>query len=312
MEIILMALGWAAVAASAEVTVSCLARRAAVAWPALHRGSGPVRVADAGLLLPKLSGTVSLSALAALGIHPLLCILGALALAAWAVLPLAAIQYHAIRQQEGMKAARRIFGILPHLAWTARSFLLEDLRVPFRRRDDDATVPVQGAAAGPVPVRATPGVPPWRRTVPGIPSFKADPALGAIPAPSEVSAALAASGVIVPPAWAAVASEAADFEPESDEELCEHMDGEVAGVLTWAEGVMARAETLGDVVGLDPAYISAQYEFADDVAELAAHGAQVMRRYHDHYDDLREAADGKPLPPAFWFGDGTDRAVGPA
>jgi hypothetical protein len=162
-------------------------------------------------------------------------------------------------------------------------------------------------------VRSTPGVPPWRRTVPGVPSITADPALGPVPAPAEVHAALAASGVIVPPAWAAVAQEAAEFEPEGDEDLCEHMDGEVAGVLTWAEGVMARAETLGDVVGLDPAYIAAQWEFADDVAELAAHGAQVMRRYHDYHDDLREAADGKPLPPRHWFsGGGADPQGGRA
>ena len=181
--------------------------------------------------------------------------------------------------------------------WNAR----EDLRdlAGLLRRDGAAE-----EGARPVPVRATPGVPPWRRSVPGVPSILNDPALGAVPAPSEVSAALAASGVIVPPEWVAVASAAADFEPESDEELCEHMDGEVAGVLTWAEGVMARAETLGDVVGLDPAYIAAQYEFADDVAELAAHGAQVMRRYHDYHDDLREAADDKPLPPRHWFTDG--------
>jgi hypothetical protein len=185
-------------------------------------------------------------------------------------------------------------------AWNAREDL-RDLRGLLRRDPP----PAEAAPGGPVPFQATaPGVPPWKRTVPGVPPITADPALGAVPAPSEVSAALAASGVGVPPAWAAVASEAADHEPETDDEHLEHMDGEVAGILTWAEGAMSRAETLGDVVGLDPAYIAAQYELADAIADLAAYAAQALRRYHDHYDDLREAADGRPLPAnRFWFGD---------
>ena len=165
----------------------------------------------------------------------------------------------------------------------------------------------RGAAkeAKPVPVRATPGVPPWKRTVPGVPSVLNDPALGPVPAPSEVAAALAAASVMVPATWAAVAAEAADHDPETDDEHVEHMDGEVAGVLTWSEAAMARAETLGDVAGLDPAYINAQFEAADAIADLASFLAQVSKRYHDTYDDMREAADGKPLPAKRnWFNNG--------
>lgn len=181
--------------------------------------------------------------------------------------------------------------------WNAR----EDLRdlLGLLRRDG-----ARGEGARPVPVRATPGVPPWRRAIPGVPSVAADPALGSVPPPSEVAAALAASGVMVPATWAAVAAEVADHEPESDEEHVEHMDGEVAGVLTVAEAAMARAETLGDDAGLDPAYISAQFELADAYADLAAFVAQVMKRYHDTYDEVREAAAGKLLPAKRgWFGD---------
>jgi hypothetical protein len=210
----------------------------------------------------------------------------------------------ASRLQNGsaVSATRRILAAVGQQARGGAAYIREDVTAAFgllRPRE------VQPQPAGPAPVRSTPGVPPWRRTVPGVPSITADPALGAVPAPSEVSAALAASGVIVPPAWAAVAAEAGDHEPETDEEHCEHMDGEVAGILTWAEAAMVRAETLGDVTGLSAGTVSAQYELADAIAELAAFAAQVMRRYHDDYDDLREAADGRPLPAnRFWFGDG--------
>jgi hypothetical protein len=168
--------------------------------------------------------------------------------------------------------------------------------------------PLPPAAPGtaPRPVRATPGVPPWRRSVPGVPSIHADPALGDAPAPADVAVALEAAGVIVPRTWAAVAGEAAEFDPENEDDLCEHMDGEAAGILTWAEAVMARTENLGEGgAGLHPAYVAAHYEFADDIAELASHAAQVSKRYHLIHDDLREAADGAPLPAnRFWFGDG--------
>jgi hypothetical protein len=173
-----------------------------------------------------------------------------------------------------------------------------------RKAADDLPAAVPGTASR--PVRATPGVPPWRRSVPGVPSIHADPALGNAPAPADVAVALEAAGVIVPRTWAAVAGEAAEFDPENEDDLLDHMDGEAAGILTWAEGAMARAENLGEGgAGLHPAYVAAHYEFADDIAELASRAAQVSKRYHQIADDLREAADGQPLPAnRFWFGDG--------
>lgn len=161
------------------------------------------------------------------------------------------------------------------------------------------------------PLRAAPGVPPYKRRVPGVPSVLNDPALGPVPAPSEVAAALAAASVMVPPGWAEVAAEIADHDPETDEEHVEHMDGEAAGVLTVAEAAISRAETLGDaaITGLDPAYINAQFELADAYGDLAAVVAQVIRRYHDTYDDIREAADGKMLPAKRgWFSGGEGSA----
>lgn len=249
-----------------------------------------------------------LTAAGAVGLAP--GILLALLLFAVAAVPLAAAWARAAGKGQGGKVAGRIAAGLLSQARGGAAYIAGDARaVAGLLRPLPATGGGAPAAAGPVPVKASPGVPPWRRTVPGVPSITADPSLGPVPPPSEVSAALAASGVMVPAAWAAVASEAAEHEPESDEEHCEHMDGEVAGILTWAEAVMARAESLGDGAGLDPAYVAAQYEFADDVAELAAHAAQVMRRYHDIYDDIREAAAGRPLPAnRHWFADGEPAA----
>jgi hypothetical protein len=199
-------------------------------------------------------------------------------------------------------ASRLVLSLLWDRARDALHDAREGARALTDRRDADDAPP----ASGTVPVRATPGVPPWRRSVPGVPSIHADPALGAAPAPADVAVALEAAGVTVPRAWAGVADGAAEFDPENEDDLCEHMDGEAAGILTWAEGVMARAENLGEGgAGLHPAYVAAHYEFADDIAELASHAAQVSRRYHQIHDDLRDAADGQPLPAnRHWFGDG--------
>jgi hypothetical protein len=287
----------------AEVAVSCAYRIAAARWKSLPRWSD--RVPDAGWLQPELSTGACAVLLTLLGVLP--AILGAvLALAFFAVafVPDVRIMWLAAKQGKALYAGRRITSRLFLLIRTAPSFPAEDLRalagVLTGRRGAKLS-----PAAGSRPLHASPGVPPWRRAVPGVPSFRDDPLLGDVPAPADVATGLEAAGVIVPATWAAVAAEAADFEPETDEELCEHMDGEVAGVLTWAEGVMARAENLESGAGLDAAYVAAQFEFADDVAELAAHAAQVVKRYHVIYGDLREAADGKPLPNnRFWFGDG--------
>jgi hypothetical protein len=200
-----------------------------------------------------------------------------------------------------------IWGRLRDALWNAR----EDVRdlLGLVRRDSEPD-----AKATPAPLRATPGVPPWKRAVPGIPPVASDPALGPAPAASEVAAALAAGGVMVPPAWEAVASEAADHDPDTEDEHVEHMDGEIAGLLTFGEAAISRAETLGDRTGLDPAYVSAQYELADVYADAAAQAAQVMKRYHGHYDDLGEAAGDVPLPknPHWFNGGGASPAGGRA
>lgn len=298
------ALGWLCAALLAEITVSCAYRIASARWRFLPRWSP--RVPDAGWLLPELTAACCVVALTLLGaVHVLIGVLASVTLFTAAAVPDARVMLQAAAQRKGTYAARRIASRLIRLIRTAPVFLWEDVRALTGRRAADDLPPAAPGAA-PLPVRATPGVPPWRRSVPGVPSIHADPALGAAPAPADVAVALEAAGVTVPRTWAAVAGEAAEFDPENEDDLCGHMDGEAAGILTWAEGVMARAENLGEGgAGLHPAYIAAHYEFADDIAELASRAAQVSKRYHLIADDLREAADGQPLPAnRFWFGDG--------
>jgi hypothetical protein len=302
--IVFTALGWVAALVLAEIAVSCAYRIASARWRFLPRWS-PL-VPDAGWLLPELCGGACLILLVLLGIAPVLGgTLLATALYAAASIPLGHVMWQAKKQGQGGYAARRIASRLLLLIRTAPAILMEDVRALAGRRAADDSPPA-GPGTPRQPVRATPGVPPWRRSVPGVPSIHADPALGGAPAPADVAVALEAAGVTVPPSWAAVAADAAELEPENEDELCEHMDGEAAGILTWAEGVMARAENLGEGgAGLHPAYVAAHYEFADDIAELASHAAQVSKRYHQIHDDLREAADGTPLPAnRYWFGDG--------
>jgi hypothetical protein len=302
-SLILTAVPWAGCVTCAALAVSGCVRMA--------RAKGGWR--DAGLQFGPLVFTsamiAALTAAAAAGVDAMLG--GSLL----ALIPLAPVAKRVRKTwREAVKgkmtkagATRLILSLirdqLREALWNAR----EDLRDLFGMMHRDKSQEERR----PVPVNATPGVPPYQRTVPGVPSIRNDPALGAVPAPSEVAAGLAASGVTVPRTWAAVADEIAEHDPESDEEHVEHMDGEVAGNLLTAEAAMSRAETLGDSAGLDPAYISAQYELADAYADHAAVVAQVCKRYHDIYDDMREAANGRPLPAKRgWFGDGSGSSQG--
>lgn len=293
---------------SALIVLTALAGAIACLWVIvshlvrLARKGRPWILEGSALTLP-LWGCAIIACLTAAGVLGLLPgVLLAVALLAVAITPLGLAWARALRKGQGLDVGRRILSDLLYQAKGGPAYIADDIRALLGLlHRESAPEP----AAARTPVRATPGVPPWRRAVPGVPSVTADPALGPVSAPSEVAAGLAASGVMVPRAWAAVADEIADHDPESDEEHVEHMDGEVAGILTVAEAAMSRAETLGDVAGLDPAYISAQYELADAYADHAAFVAQVCKRYHDYYDDLREAADGRPLPAKrHWFGDG--------
>ena len=140
-----------------------------------------------------------------------------------------------------------------------------------------------------------------------VPALRDDGNLGTAPDPAQVAAGLEAAGVAVPPPWQALAEWVAEFDPEDQDELTEHMGGEAAGLLTFAGAVEARAETLLSGRRLHPAYAAGLLEFADAVAELAALAAMADRRYHAVYGDIEDwHDDGNALPEDArnWFGGG--------
>jgi hypothetical protein len=92
----------------------------------------------------------------------------------------------------------------------------------------------------------------------------------------------------VPPHWAAVANYLADLEPEDAEHLIHLMQDEAAGVLAYADGIRAFAETLLTVIGLDPVVIQAFLELADVMGDTAHDVGLALHRFMVLYGDMIE------------------------
>lgn len=241
-------------------------------------------------------------------------ILSPLAATLLAVVPLAVVTaivwraWRAATQTLGPAKAtalvlRGLLGRVREALWRSREDF-RDLRGRLNR--DDAG----GDPAAPAPAAYARGTAPPAvaalRTVP-VPSVHADPNLGAAPVPAEIAAALETAGAPVPPEWQAVADLAGEFEPADQDELEDHMAGEMAGIMAWADGIAARAETFLTVRGLHPAYVAACIDFADEVADLASTHVMNGRRYHDVYGDIEEWTDREgdlPDDARGWFGGG--------
>lgn len=207
-----------------------------------------------------------------------------------------------VRGKDGwVKANRRIGGGLWHQAWGGWAYL----------RDDAQTI-AGLFRAGREPEPPAPSVrAPAPAAVRTVPSVREDGNLGRTPARAEVAAGLESAGVVVPPPWQALAEWVADFEPEDQEDLQDHMAQEAAGLLTFAEACEARAETLLNVPKLHPAYVAGLLEVADQVAEVAASAAMADRRYHGVYGDIEDwHEEGNALPENArnWFGGGAPAA----
>jgi hypothetical protein len=94
----------------------------------------------------------------------------------------------------------------------------------------------------------------------------------------------------VPSEWGPVISQAADFEPESDGELLDWMNRQIAGQSGWAEALVELYEHCTQVIGVDPKWSTMLH----DVADAAAHAAEAMgaakAKFTEHYELPREFA----------------------
>lgn len=141
--------------------------------------------------------------------------------------------------------------------------------------DTTAAAPPPPAAAPPPPAPAPPPLMPVP-TEPGLPPL---------------------DGAVIPLEWAALASRVAAFEPESDTEFIQFIQGEMAGMLAHAEGWQAQSETLLTVVGLDPNATEAVTALGEVLADVAHDYGMVVRRFMAVYGQIQAAvADGVILP----------------
>jgi hypothetical protein len=100
-----------------------------------------------------------------------------------------------------------------------------------------------------------------------------------------------------PDRWGAAIDDTADFDPENDTALLEHLSEEVAGLLGHGESLTELHETCVNGVRVDPAAMECVNDCADAVAEAAGVMAQAINRFKEVLEAPREfVADGGVLP----------------
>lgn len=291
MGTVLALAGWALALLSGWITASCLVR---IFIARFTRGHS-VTVPDYGLLLPELSGSACLCALALLGLHPLLTGLAAgllLALAARAIVMTVRL---GVKQGKTAGARRHVIYVLRLMLQAARYLPAGDLAAflgLFRR----------GAPGPDGPADAVTARAPGRvRTVPPV---TRDVALGPVPPPGAVSDYLELQGVAVPAYWGAVAEQVATFEADDVDDWRAWWLEQAAGILTVTAAFHEQGEHAGIGRGLDPAVIAAIDDFAEIYSEVAPAAVMVIRRHDDTYQGIEEHVDsGGTLPedaPGWW------------
>jgi hypothetical protein len=139
------------------------------------------------------------------------------------------------------------------------------------------------------PVPATRSVPPalaLSPLVPAIPDDVVDPHEAAV-----------IQGTAVPPDWAALIGRVAMFEPEDDAALVDFIRGEAAAFGPYADAWRSAADTLINVIGVDPAAAQGTLELADVLGETAHDVALAQRRFCTVYAQVIEAvSNGLQLP----------------
>jgi hypothetical protein len=275
------------------LAVSGAIRMARTSGGARDAGSwhAPLIFCSLAIALLTAAGGLPLATGALLALLPLL-VVAAIVRRAWLAIA---------RAQGRGPATRRVLSGLGRRLRDAVSFFRDDLRDLASLARPKPVEPPRAAPGGGTPAPAL-------AALRSVPSARDDGALGFAPLPAEVAMSLEEAGVEVPPPWRAVAEWAADFEPDDQDDLEEHMAQEAAGILSWAEAAMTRAETLLGVRKLHPAYVAALLEVADDITELASSAAMASRRYHGVYEGIEDwhEEDGNELPEDArgWFGDG--------
>lgn len=292
---------WAVLIYSAWVAVSASAR-----WALSHtRRWANTRIADMYALFPMTYGCTALAVAALLGggAAPAIAAGFLTLLVAWyAVLPLAKLALRGSRREAGRRL-RRMIGQLARYGWAYFRWDTGLILGAMSRKDDDVPVAGAPAATRPVPVQTPPPAPvqPQRPVPAPRPPAPAPvaPATPSVPQPRDIAAGLADAGITAPHDWLAVADRIRSFEPENAEALLEFIAGEAAGHVAHAEGFKDLADYLASPGGarLDPGFVQACHELADEIADLASSYGQVDQRFHAVYETvLQWLAEGRDLP----------------
>jgi hypothetical protein len=100
-----------------------------------------------------------------------------------------------------------------------------------------------------------------------------------------------------PSRWGATIDDTADFDPDNDTALLEHMAEEVAGMLGYGESLTEMHETCVSGVRVDPAAMAMVHDCAEAIAEAAGVMAGAVNRFKEVLAQPREfVADGGVLP----------------
>lgn len=275
--------------------------------------SGRPWILEGTWLTLQLNGALSVACWTAAGLIGLLPgILMAAGFIGLTAAQLVRLQRTGNKQGKGDVVRKRILGALRLQSWLAFAYIRDDVRAIRNRfqgggtEADSPQAPSPAPAAVParpqraVPAQRAPGSAepvPDPRTTGAVPRIREDPHLGDPGGEDAIAESLVLSGVAVPPAWAALEQYIAEFEPEDDEDLLNHIAGDAAGALAVAEAVRTRADTLLHGTGLDPAYVAGHADFADEFAGLAQAVALLTRRFHVIYGAIKDAvANGLILP----------------
>lgn len=178
-----------------------------------------------------------------------------------------------------------------------------------RSADPDLEIMIRPVQAAPPPPSARPEPPP--EPPPAGPETPPGPAPLAGPGKPTGSAGrraqrrsgnlviAAGAGGVTTPAWQHVVTETADFEPDDDGEWLEWSASQVIGLGSYAEALIEQYEYLIHVIGIDPAAVDGQLEFAEAVAEAVDRMSKAREDLVKFFAELREAAQEGRMPPKF-------------